>query len=775
MPAPQKETRDKGERPVETKYFRKWKGINTKAQRNAIPEDCFYDLTNLIPIGDANVHTVPDISASLVNYASDTIYWLQYANINSTDYLFAFGGSGAIYAYNIAANTSAQINVGTPLSGFNTRMDQWKNQLVLFADSTGYYSWNGTTFTGPYTGGTAADTAVVSATVSGATGTLLFQSTPINLYNGAVVSLSGFTPSGWNGKFPVTQLTLPTVSSALINTAFTLGTIVFSSAHNLATGAIVTLTGFVSTGWNATFTATVVNSTTITIPFTAAPTIALPSITNGNAVGTTCTLTFATPHGLSTGQYITLFNMNPAGWNGQWQVTVTNSTQVTFTNPGSPSNATSPYGTAVVSNATTLGTITVGNMWTISFTSAPSTATVIGTALGPGLLPQNASSPYAQYLTSPDIAVFSNRVWIYSDRALYVSAINSYTDFTLLDGAVVQQLTDPQIRGQLVRMLSANGYLYLLGKSSIFVISDVYIPNGAVPPAPVFSVLNVQGTTGCDQPASVFVMNRDLMFANSYGLYRLTGVTAEKISEDLDGTFQFVNTQTGSGGLQISGGISTVENILNASFLIRQINDPVFGTRTIVANYFDKKWWFANYNSTLTVNSSGNASITEATSGTLTFIAWGLNGSLPSLYGLKNNNLYQLYQNNSSAPLTRWTTALWPMDDPLADKEVYRAGAEITAFAAGIVYMTLDTPNTSNQFLVQTPGTTSWVNVQGSITAWQNNSAVVVGWSNSSYTLFVNDGQGGYGKYVGFTGYVNAGAIYELNSNMMDYALRKRW
>ena len=63
MPSPQKEIQGKGERSVETKYFRTWKGVFTKSKRAAIPEDRFYDLTNLMPIGDANLHTIPDISA----------------------------------------------------------------------------------------------------------------------------------------------------------------------------------------------------------------------------------------------------------------------------------------------------------------------------------------------------------------------------------------------------------------------------------------------------------------------------------------------------------------------------------------------------------------------------------------------------------------------------------------------------------------------------------------------------------------------------------------
>jgi hypothetical protein len=172
MPAPQKETQDRGEKPVSTKYFRQWKGIFTKATRVAIPEDTFYDLTNLIPIGDANVHSIPGLSSALVDYGgSDLIYWMQYVNINSTDYIILFANTGKVFAYNLSTSTSAQINSGNLLSGANSRCDQWKNQLIVIADTTGYYTWDGTTFTGPITGGTSLGT-ISAANGTGSTGTL---------------------------------------------------------------------------------------------------------------------------------------------------------------------------------------------------------------------------------------------------------------------------------------------------------------------------------------------------------------------------------------------------------------------------------------------------------------------------------------------------------------------------------------------------------------------------------------------------------------------------
>jgi hypothetical protein len=516
MGVPQKQAQSPGEAPQLTKYFRKWKGIYTASSRVAIPEDHFYDLVNLIPIGDGNLRSIPNISASLVDYGADSIYWAQYANINSTDYLISFATNGKVFAYNIGAGTSSQINAGKIFSGAGSRMDQWKNERIVFIDSTGFYNWDGTTFTGP----------------SGATGIL------------------------------------------------------------------------------------------------PAPTY-----------------------------------------------------------------------------------------------------------------------------TAPDIAVFSGRVWIYINRLLYITELNTYNGFVLANGALIQNLTDPQLRGQVTRLYSANGYLYLLGKSSVFVISDVYIPSGASPPAPSFSILNVQALIGCDQPASVFPFNRDLMFANTYGLWKLSGVTAQKISDDIDGTLQYLDTS-----FAISGGSPRVANILQTSFLFKQSNDPIAGTRTIVASYFNDKWWFANY-------------------GALTFVATGISSNQPVLFGFLGNKLYQLFQDTTIGPATSWKTALWPMEDQLCDKEVFRVGFEMTVRQAGLsLSLSVDTPNISTPVLTTTNvGNVMWSNNSASIVQWKNNALSIVTWYSTAFLLNLADGQGAFGKYVGITCAVGTGAIYELNSQMMDYALKKRW
>ena len=135
------------EEPKRTKHFREFKGCFTRSTRQSIPDDRFYNLENLIPIGHSNIHTVPDKGSMLQDYGTDQIYWSQYANLSSTNYLVNFSTGGKVFAYNLDTNTNSQINIGTSLSGSSSRMTQWKNSQWLFIDANGYYNYNGSAFT----------------------------------------------------------------------------------------------------------------------------------------------------------------------------------------------------------------------------------------------------------------------------------------------------------------------------------------------------------------------------------------------------------------------------------------------------------------------------------------------------------------------------------------------------------------------------------------------------------------------------------------------------
>ena len=172
-----KDTKPGQEVALDTKHFRKWKGVFTQSNRNAIPGDRFYHLENIQPIGDANCHSVPNISAALVDYGANIIYWSQYVNILGVDYLINFATNKNVYAYNLAGG-SALIS-SAALSGAGSKVAQWKNTIALSIDSTGLYSWDGTTFakiTGAGVPTAGTDIAVFSGRVWVVQGRVLYFS-----------------------------------------------------------------------------------------------------------------------------------------------------------------------------------------------------------------------------------------------------------------------------------------------------------------------------------------------------------------------------------------------------------------------------------------------------------------------------------------------------------------------------------------------------------------------------------------------------------------------
>lgn len=513
-------------RPLLSKYFRQMVGVNTQASRTAIPDEYFYNLENVIPIGPQNAHVVPNISASLHDYSTDSIYWSQGLNLNGVEYLVNFATNGKVFLYNIGAATSAQINVGHLLSGALSQCTQWKNTQILFIDSTGYYNYDGTTFA-----------------------------------------------------------------------------------------------------------------------------------------------------------------------------------QITGTGVPSAGNA---------------------------------------------------------------IAVYASRVWIAQGRVLYCSGVDDYsaTSWTAANGAAAINLTDPQIRSTIYRLIPANGYLYIFSVTAINAISDVYVPSGASPPTPVFTNQNLQALIGTDQPASVIPYDRNVMFASRYGIHNLIGVNAPKVSVDIDGTWQYADFSQ-----NISAGQVVVSNILCGAFLMKRANDPVFGSNTIVVLWFNRDdtnpttgvvnatdiWWFANF-------------------GALTYIVQGVVNNVPALFGFIGNKLYQLFGDATTAPATQVWSKLWPMEDEIAKKQVIQVGFEADFFIYGTALkLFVDTASSSSDSNINTSVSLGqWINTAGQSGQWINAALTMGGWAAPGLFLLSGIAPPAWDRHVGLR-LTSVGYSYELHLLAMDYKLGDRW
>jgi hypothetical protein len=362
------------------------------------------------------------------------------------------------------------------------------------------------------------------------------------------------------------------------------------------------------------------------------------------------------------------------------------------------------------------------------------------------------------------IAVYQNRVWIAQGRLLYYSAPGSFSDFTTASGGGFSALIDSTLRSAVTALLAANGYLYVFGVTSIDAISDVYIPSGAAPPTPNFTKLNLTAIVGTDQPGSISLYGRLVVFANRFGIWSLYGTTVTSISSPdpnnaynsaIDGTMQYASFNP-----PISGGEVLSNNLLCGAFLIQRANDPIFGSNTVIALYQGNaaggRWWFANL-------------------GTITRITTGFVNNSPALFCYIGNVLYQLFANANSAPAASISTALWDFGDPITQKQAIRGGIGLSASGGVGLQLFLDTPHSSLPFNVSVVGQVQWVNNVNAIVTWQNNLFQPVVWAPGQFQTYWAAAPQGFAKYIGFTMKTTQGTIFSLNSFLLDYKWGARW
>lgn len=362
------------------------------------------------------------------------------------------------------------------------------------------------------------------------------------------------------------------------------------------------------------------------------------------------------------------------------------------------------------------------------------------------------------------IAIYQNRVWIAQGRLLYYSAPGSFSDFTTASGGGFSALIDSTLRSTVQQLLSANGYLYVFGTTSVDSISDLYIPTGASPPTPNFTKLNITPTIGTDQPQSVISYGRLVLFANRFGLWALYGTTLTAISSSdpnnaynssIDGTMQFISFNP-----TVSAGQCLSNNLFCAAFLLQRFGDPTYGNTTVIAMYQGNaaggKWWFLS-------------------AGTVTRITTGFVNNVPSLFAYIGNQLFQLLADNTSAPAAVISTALWDFGDPITQKEAIRGGVGISASGLASVTLNLDTPHSTFPFSVSVVGQVQWINNLSAVVTWQNNLAQPVVWAPGQFQTYWAAAPQGFAKYVGFTLRTGRGTKFQINSFLLDYKWGVRW
>jgi hypothetical protein len=245
-----------------------------------------------------------------------------------------------------------------------------------------------------------------------------------------------------------------------------------------------------------------------------------------------------------------------------------------------------------------------------------------------------------------------------------------------------------------------------------------------------------------------------MLFLNRYGVYALVGATTSKISDSIDDIFTNIDFDQ-----PITAGQVLINNILCAAWTVTY-NDG--GTpRKIQVVFFDRKWFITDQGDTITRTAS----------------AVILGNIL--LYGTTGSNLIKFYNSATATIPWRIATALWPMGDPIRDKQALKLGVEATlstGFASFDAFM--DSENQQSP-AISFANSVEWINNLGNPIAWTNSGGSVIGWTSifipggNQYYLYRSDARM-YGKYLGVT-LTGTTTPFTINGFQLEHELRARF
>jgi hypothetical protein len=228
-------------------------------------------------------------------------------------------------------------------------------------------------------------------------------------------------------------------------------------------------------------------------------------------------------------------------------------------------------------------------------------------------------------ISGTGIETYQGRVWIINGADLTFSAPGSVVLFASGGGGSVTS-TDSFLRVHYTALIQTNGFLYLIGDSSVSYISGVQTSGS--PPVTIFTQLNADPEVGTAWPPTVTTFGRSIVFANAFGAHINYGAAVTKISDPLNGVY---NTVPMFGGLIPSSAKSILFGI-KVWMLLLPIIDPITAQQVNKLMIWDGKKWFA----------SGQGI-------PLTYIQHQEIDSILTAWGTDGTNLYTLFTTPSNS------------------------------------------------------------------------------------------------------------------------------
>lgn len=637
----------------EPNIFEDFAGINTSTSRYGVDDRQMAWCDGWFVVGPKQIRTMYGIGAALYTATGIlTIVFFDFYNIGATPYMVVFLSDGSVDQVRTTDGAVTHIMpAATIMSPTRNTIDvtQWgSTYLIIVAQQTnGYWLWDGATLFGA--GGVGPVVTMVnvgsgyktvpSVTASGGTGTGAIFSASIA--NGQVTGVTVVNP----GTGYLANQTITLVFSGG-NSGGTGGVLTAVMAHAAGSGAV--LTGVMSPNGSGGFTMTSVIVNNGGSGYSQFTTVTASGGSGGSSI-VNATM-FAT---LTAGVITSVTIVNPGFYTAATPVptlAVNDSglfyvTSVTINNGGSgysPSvTATCSAGGSPVSQATLSLTLTAGVITAVTVTNGG----VYGSNTAPTVTVTDsvtnaaATATLMPFGTSGNaVETYQGRVWVANVGTLNWTAPGSFNNFATSAGGGNSTSSDSFLRVTYVRLRATNGFLYLIGDSSVNYISGVQTSGS--PPTTTFTNQNADPEVGTPYPATVTVFGRNIMFANAFGVQVSYGAAVTKISEPLDGVYA---TVANFGGLNLSAAKATIFG-KKCWILLSRIVDPV--SQATVNKLFiwsgDHKLW-----------------TTTPQDVTLTYIQHQEINSVLTAYGSDGTKIYPLFAQKSTAFTKTVQSRLW--------------------------------------------------------------------------------------------------------------------
>jgi hypothetical protein len=339
------------------------------------------------------------------------------------------------------------------------------------------------------------------------------------------------------------------------------------------------------------------------------------------------------------------------------------------------------------------------------------------------------------------VETYQGRVWIAQNATVYYSAPGSVTDFSSADGGGNFTSADSFLRVGYVALIQTNGFLYLIGDSSINYISGVQTSGS--PPVTTFTNQNADPEVGTPYPATVQVFGRNIVFANAWGAHISYGAAVTKISEALDGFYASVPNFAGQ---QLSAAKAIIYSKKVWMMLVPVIDLFTGQQRNKLLMWNGQIWWASEQDIGLTYIQSQeiNSIIT----------AWGTDGTA----------LRQLFQNPTNGFTKRVMSKFWTT--PIGYQEFKTANqfwgvAQYYNFSGPEVTLYIETENTSatggNSQVTLTPTNANslmnWTTLGGEVMNWTTEGGQQMIWSaiGTGFVVFQPTAVAQNGVLLGFT------------------------